>query len=115
VTAGIAMLHYLEQHPEVYDALEERAAQLTSYVPEGVCVNRVGSMFTFFFQPGPVTDFESAKRSDTARFGRFFHFLLDHGVYFPPSQFEAGFLSAAHTDRDIAKTMSTIREFFESE
>ncbi|HXR77821.1 MAG TPA: glutamate-1-semialdehyde 2,1-aminomutase [Bryobacteraceae bacterium] len=115
VTAGIAMLHYLEQHPEVYDALEERAAQLTSYVPEGVCVNRVGSMFTFFFQPGPVTDFESAKRSDTARFGRFFHFLLDHGVYFPPSQFEAGFLSAAHTDRDIAKTMSTIREFFESQ
>jgi len=115
VTAGIAMLHYLEQHPEVYDTLEERAAQLTSYVPEGVCVNRVGSMFTFFFQPGPVTDFESAKRSDTARFGRFFHFLLDHGVYFPPSQFEAGFLSAAHTDRDIAKTMSTIREFFESQ
>jgi glutamate-1-semialdehyde 2,1-aminomutase len=115
VTAGIAMLHYLEQHPEVYDALEERAAQLTSYVPEGVCVNRVGSMFTFFFQPGPVTDFESAKRSDTARFGRFFHFLLDHGVYFPPSQFEAGFLSAAHRDRDIAKTMSTIREFFESQ
>jgi glutamate-1-semialdehyde 2,1-aminomutase len=115
VTAGIAMLHYLEQHAEVYDALEERAAQLTSYVPEGVCVNRVGSMFTFFFQPGPVTDFESAKRSDTARFGRFFHFLLDHGVYFPPSQFEAGFLSAAHTDRDIAKTTSTIREFFESQ
>lgn len=115
VTAGIAMLHYLEQHPEVYDSLEERAAQLTSYVPEGVCVNRVGSMFTFFFQPGPVTDFESAKRSDTARFGRFFHFLLDHGVYFPPSQFEAGFLSAAHTDRDIAKTTAAIREFFDGE
>lgn len=115
VTAGIAMLHYLEQHPEVYDSLEERAAQLTSYVPEGVCVNRVGSMFTFFFQPGPVTDFESAKQSDTARFGRFFHFLLDHGVYFPPSQFEAGFLSAAHTDRDIAKTTAAIREFFDGE
>lgn len=115
VTAGIAMLHYLEQHPEVYDTLEQHAAQLTSYVPEGICVNRVGSMFTFFFQPGPVTDFESAKRSDTARFGRFFHFLLEHGVYFPPSQFEAGFLSTAHTDRDIAKTTSVIREFFDNQ
>jgi glutamate-1-semialdehyde 2,1-aminomutase len=115
VTAGIAMLHYLEQHPEVYDTLEQHAAQLTSYVPEGICVNRVGSMFTFFFQPGPVTDFESAKRSDVARFGRFFHFLLEHGVYFPPSQFEAGFLSTAHTDRDIAKTTSVIREFFDNQ
>ena len=115
VTAGIAMLHYLEQHPEVYDTLEQHAAQLTSYIPEGICVNRVGSMFTFFFQPGPVTDFESAKRSDVARFGRFFHFLLEHGVYFPPSQFEAGFLSTAHTDRDIAKTTSVIREFFDNQ
>ncbi len=115
VTAGIAMLHYLEQHPEVYDTLEQHAAQLTSYVPEGICVNRVGSMFTFFFQPGPVTDFESAKRSDIARFGRFFHFLLEHGVYLPPSQFEAGFLSTAHTDRDIAKTTSVIREFFDNQ
>ena len=115
VAAGIAMLHYLEQHPEVYDTLEQRAAELTSHVPPGVCINRVGSMFTFFCQPGPVTDFESAKRSDTARFGKFFHFLLERGIYFPPSQFEACFLSTAHTDRDVAKTASVIREFFESE
>lgn len=115
VAAGIAMLHYLEQHPEVYDTLEQRAAEFTSHVPPGVCINRVGSMFTFFCQPGPVTDFESAKRSDTARFGKFFHFLLERGIYFPPSQFEACFLSTAHTDRDVAKTASVIREFFESE
>lgn len=115
VAAGIAMLHYLDQHPEVYDTLEKRAAELTSHVPQGVCINRVGSMFTFFCQPGPVTDFESAKRSDTARFGKFFHFLLERGIYFPPSQFEACFLSTAHTDRDVAKTASVIREFFESE
>ncbi len=115
VAAGIAMLHYLDQHPEVYDTLEKRAAELTSHVPPGVCINRVGSMFTFFCQPGPVTDFESAKRSDTARFGKFFHFLLERGIYFPPSQFEACFLSTAHTDRDVAKTASVIREFFESE
>jgi glutamate-1-semialdehyde 2,1-aminomutase len=115
VTAGIAMLHYLDQHPEAYETLEHSAAQLTSYVPEGVCINRVGSMFTFFFQPGPVTDFESAKRSDTARFAKFFHFLLERGVYFPPSQFEAAFLSTAHTDRDITKTTSAIREFFDSQ
>ena len=115
VAAGIAMLHYLDQHTEVYDTLEQRAAELTSHVPPGVCINRVGSMFTFFCQPGPVTDFESAKRSDTARFGKFFHFLLERGIYFPPSQFEACFLSTAHTDRDVAKTASVVREFFESE
>jgi glutamate-1-semialdehyde 2,1-aminomutase len=115
VAAGIAMLHYLDHHQEAYDTLEQRAAELTSHVPPGVCMNRVGSMFTFFCQPGPVTDFESAKRSDTARFGKFFHFLLERGIYFPPSQFEAAFVSTAHTDRDIARTMSVIREFFESE
>ena len=75
-------------------------------------MNRVGSMFTYFFQPGPVTDFESAKKSDTARFGRFFHFLLDRGVYFPPSQYEAGFVSAAHSEEDIARTGEAISDFF---
>ena len=114
VSAGIAMLRHLKSHPEVYDQLELRTVQLTASQPAGLTINRVGSMFTFFFTPGPVTDWESAKRSDTARFRQFFHWMLDRGVYLAPSQFEAGFVSAAHTEQDIAKTVQTAREFFES-
>ncbi len=111
VSAGIATLKYLKAHPEVYDIIEQRAAQLTAFAPKGVTVNRVGSMFTFFFQVGAVTDYETAKKSDTARFGRFFHHLLDEGVYFPPSQYEACFMSAAHSFEDIEKTVAAIRSF----
>ena len=112
VAAGLAMLRYLIAHPEVYETLEARAAQLTAWTPPGVTVNRVGSMFTFFFSPSPVTDWESAKKCDTARFGKFFHFLLERGVYIAPSQFEAGFVSAAHTEEDIRATVDAAREFF---
>jgi glutamate-1-semialdehyde 2,1-aminomutase len=112
VSAGIAMLRYLKSHPEVYDIVESRAAQLTADVPEGITVNRVGSMFTFFFTPAPVTDWESAKRADAARFGEFFHWMLDRGIYLAPSQFEAGFLSAAHSEQDVARTVETARQFF---
>jgi glutamate-1-semialdehyde 2,1-aminomutase len=112
VSAGIATLRYLKSHPEVYEILEKRAAQLTAEVPPGVTVNRVGSMFTFFFTPAPVTDWESAKRADTVRFGEFFHWMLDRGIYLAPSQFEAGFLSAAHSERDIRWTTDAAREFF---
>jgi glutamate-1-semialdehyde 2,1-aminomutase len=111
VSAGIAMLRYLENHPETYTTLERNAAELAADVPSGMCVNRVGSMLTFFFHPGPVTNYEDAKRSDTALFGKFFHHLLNRGVYFPPSQFEAAFLSAAHSSEDIAYTKRAIRDF----
>jgi glutamate-1-semialdehyde 2,1-aminomutase len=114
VSAGIAMLRYLQSHPEVYEIVEKRAAQLTSDVPPGITVNRVGSMFTFFFTPHPVTDWESAKRADTGRFGRFFHWMLDQGIYLAPSQFEAGFISAAHSEQDIARTAESARQFFAS-
>jgi len=114
VAAGLAMLRYLIAHPEVYETLEARAAQLTAWTPPGIKVNRVGSMFTFFFSPDPVTDWDSAKKCDTARFGKFFHFLLERGVYIAPSQFEAGFVSAVHTEEDIRMTVNTAREFFES-
>ncbi|HEY6341868.1 MAG TPA: glutamate-1-semialdehyde 2,1-aminomutase [Bryobacteraceae bacterium] len=115
VAAGLAMLRYVIAHPEIYDTLECRAAQLTGWTPPGVFVNRVGSMFTFFFSSNPVTDWESAKRCDNARFAQFFHFLLDRGVYIAPSQFEAGFVSTAHTEQDIAATVAAAREFFERE
>jgi glutamate-1-semialdehyde 2,1-aminomutase len=112
VAAGLAMLRHLIAHPELYAQLEARSAQLTEWVPEGVTVNRVGAMFTFFFSPEPVKDWETAKKSDTARFGKLFHHLLERGVYMAPSQFEAGFVSTAHSVQDIAKTVDAMREFF---
>ena len=112
VAAGLAMLRHLKRHPEVYEQLERRAAELCAAAPAGITVNRVGSMFTFFFTAGPVTDYESAKRSDTARFGRFFRAMLERGVYLAPSQFEAAFVSAAHTEDDIRQTVAAAREAF---
>jgi glutamate-1-semialdehyde 2,1-aminomutase len=113
VSAGLAMLRHIRTHPEIYQQLESRAARLTSAAPAGVTVNRVGSMFTFFFTDQPVTDYESAKRSDTERFGRFFRLMLERGIYLAPSQFEAAFLSAAHSDADIVRTVEAAAECFE--
>lgn len=110
VAAGLAMLRHLKSHPEIYDQLESRAARLCAAAPAGVTVNRVGSMFTFFFTDGPVTDWESARRCDTARFGQFFRAMLDRGIYLAPSQFEAAFLSAAHTDEDVRRTIEAAGE-----
>jgi glutamate-1-semialdehyde 2,1-aminomutase len=112
VSAGIAMLRHLERHPDLYDQLEARAATLCANPPEGITVNRVGSMFTFFFTDQPVSDYETAKLSDTARFGKYFHHMLDAGVYLAPSQFEAAFLSTAHSDEDIAVTATATKAFF---
>jgi glutamate-1-semialdehyde 2,1-aminomutase len=112
VAAGLAMLRHLKSHPETYSQLESRAATLCASVPAGVTVNRVGSMFTFFFTDQPVTDYESAKRSDTARYARFFRAMLDRGVYLAPSQFEAAFISSAHSEEDVGKTVAAAREAF---
>jgi len=114
VAAGLAMLRQISEHPEIYETLEARASQLCAWTPPDVTINRVGSMFTFFFTPEPVTDWTSAKKCDTARFAKFFHFLLDRGAYIAPSQFEAGFVSAAHTEDDIRVTTNAAREFFET-
>ena len=111
VSAGLAMLCHLKSQREIYDQLEQYAAELERAAPAGVTVNRVGSMFTFFFTDGPVTDWESAKRADTKRFGEFFRHLLERGVYLPPSQFEAGFVSAAHSEDDLKRTVSAILSF----
>jgi glutamate-1-semialdehyde 2,1-aminomutase len=71
---------------------------------------RVGSVWTLFFNAEPVADYEGAKRSDTARFARFFWAMLDRGVYLPCSQFEAAFLSAAHTAEQVRQTVAAARE-----
>jgi glutamate-1-semialdehyde 2,1-aminomutase len=112
VAAGLAMLRYLKSHPEIYTQLDERAAKLCAAAPSGITVNRVGSMFTFFFTDRPVTDWDSAKRSDIARFAKFFRAMLDRGIYLAPSQYEAAFLSAAHTDEDIEQTIAAAKDAF---
>jgi glutamate-1-semialdehyde 2,1-aminomutase len=109
------MLRYLVAEPGVYEQLETRAAQLTAWNPPGVTINRVGSMFSFFFSPDPVTDWDSAKKCNTARFSEFFHFMLERGVYLAPSQFEAAFISTAHTEEDIRYTVAAAQDFFSSQ
>lgn len=116
VAAGLSMLHALE-NGEVYERLEATSKRIADGVEKAaanagvpVRVNRVGSMWTVFFGESEVYDYSSAKRADTTRFGRFFHELLDRGVYLPPSQFEAAFVSAAHGDREIQHTISAVRE-----
>jgi glutamate-1-semialdehyde 2,1-aminomutase len=111
VAAGLATVRHLREHPEIYTTLEARSARLTANPPAGTSVNRVGSMFTFFFTTEVVTNWPSASKADTTWFGRFFHWMLDHGIYLAPSQFEAGFVSAAHSEADIDRTVAAAREF----
>lgn len=113
VSAGLAMLRHLKANPQVYTDLETRAARLTANVPPSMTVNRVGSMFTLFFTNRPVTDYETAKQSDTEMYKKFFHWMLSQGVYLAPSQFEAAFLSAAHSDEDIQTTIDAAQTFFQ--
>jgi glutamate-1-semialdehyde 2,1-aminomutase len=116
MAAGRATLDALEA-PGVYERLDALAARLQDGLARSgrqagvpLTVNRVGSMLTPFFRDGPVTDDASAKRSDTGRFGRFFHAMLDRGVYLPPAQFEAMFLSLAHTEEDVDHTVGAASE-----
>ncbi|HEY3841376.1 MAG TPA: glutamate-1-semialdehyde 2,1-aminomutase [Bryobacteraceae bacterium] len=113
VSAGIAMLEYVKANPGLYAALDAKAKRLADAAPAGITVNRVGSMFTWFFTDQPVTDYESAKRADTGRFNKFFHGMLERGIYLPPSQFEAAFVSTAHGDADIECTVTAARESFD--
>ncbi len=117
MAAGIAMLKRLRaQKAEIYPRLESLSAKLvegvaTALKERGVPVsfNRVGSMFTWFFTPDAVTDWTSASKADAAAFGRFFRAMLDAGIYLPPSQFEAAFLSATHTEEDVEKTIAAAK------
>ena len=77
-------------------------------------VNGVGSLSCLYFSGEPVTDYQSAKQSDVKEFGEYFRYLLDHGIYVAPSQFEAIFLSSAHTKEDIDRTLSVMEAYFDS-
>jgi glutamate-1-semialdehyde 2,1-aminomutase len=122
MAAGIAMLRYLTDHrAEVYTTLEKLSAAVADGVAAEaraagipVTTNRVGAMFTWFFTGAPVTDFATAAASDTKRFAAFHHAMLDAGVWLPPSQFEAAFLSTAHTQADIGQTVAAARDAFRS-
>jgi glutamate-1-semialdehyde 2,1-aminomutase len=120
MAAGCAMLTHLRDHKqEIYPRLEKLSGELVEGVAAaakdaGVPLrhNRVGSMFTWFFTEGAVTDWESASKSSTEAFGKFFRSMLDGGVYLPPSQFEAAFVGATHTEQDIRQTIAAAKEAF---
>ena len=120
VAAGLATLRALEK-PGVYERLEAAGAKLQAGLVDGaraadvpLAVNRVGSMLTAFFTESPVTDYASAKRSDTRRYGRFFHAMLDGGVFLAASQFEAAFVSLAHGPTDLDEAAGIARKAFQS-
>ena len=120
VTAGLATLKLLRA-THVYKKLEERSAAVAEGIGKeanraGIPLiqHRVGSMMTSFFTSEPVVDWNSAKRSDTKRYGQFFHRMLEQGVYLAPSQFEAMFLSTAHSSADIERTIKAARTAFKN-
>ncbi|HVW75996.1 MAG TPA: glutamate-1-semialdehyde 2,1-aminomutase [Alloacidobacterium sp.] len=120
MAAGIATVGYLKEHRgEVYAKLEKLSATVADGIAKAAAesgvpltTNRVGSMFTWFFTQNRVTDFESASTSDAAAFGRFHRAMLDQGIWLPPSQYEAAFLSTSHTAEDIAVTIDAARKAF---
>ena len=121
MAAGIATITYLQERAsEVYPRLEktskavaEGVAAQAAHAGIPLTTNRVGAMWTWFFTAGPVMDYDDAAKSDTAAFGRFHNSMLEQGVWLPPSQFEAAFLSTAHGDEEVAATIAAARTAFE--
>jgi glutamate-1-semialdehyde 2,1-aminomutase len=121
VTAGLTTLRLLKQNIDLYTQLEKASARLVEGLSEAAreanvatVTNRVGSMFTTFFTDEPVFDWTTATRSNREAFARFFHAMLDEGIYLAPSQFEAAFVSAAHTDELIERTVMAARQAFKT-
>ncbi|MBP3866276.1 MAG: glutamate-1-semialdehyde 2,1-aminomutase [Eggerthellaceae bacterium] len=118
MTAGLAQLRELHDHPEHYERLDAAGARLFGGIERlleqygAPCtINHVGSIGSVFFTPEPVVDYESAKRSDTDAFARYFRFMLEHGFALAPSQFEAMFISTAHGDDVLDETLDAIEAF----
>ncbi len=116
MSAGIATLNALAE-PGVYDRLEQAGARLEAGLrsaaedsEQSIYIARLGSVLTAFFTPGPVTDFASAVASDKHRFAAYFHSMLEQGIYLAPSQFEAAFVSLAHSSEDIDRTIEAARQ-----
>jgi glutamate-1-semialdehyde 2,1-aminomutase len=120
MTAGIETLNILKES-KVYDTLERKSSRLERGISDAagkasidIQIPRIGSMFTIFFTKKPVTDYETATRADAKLYAKFFHEMLSQGIYLPPSQFEAAFVSSAHTDKDIQTTVEAVKKAFDS-
>jgi glutamate-1-semialdehyde 2,1-aminomutase len=119
MAAGSETLRVIDEDPEFYSKLESSSAQLANGLSAAIAekqlnctINRVGSMLTVFFTDIAVTDFDTAKRSDTQIFAKVFGEMIENGVYLPPSQFESMFVSAAHTQEDIHHTVHAFSQAF---
>lgn len=120
MAAGYAALSYIKEHPEIYVHLEKASMYLENGFKENLkaigknyAMNRVGSMMCMFFTENPVNDFKSAVTSDTVLYGKYFHEMLKRGIYLAPAQFEALFVSTAHTKDDLDKTIKAHKEALE--
>lgn len=113
-TAGIETLRILKENPGIYKEIEEKTTKLKITAQKAfgssVCVNQAGSLMSIFFTEEKVTDYLTAVSSDTAKYAKYFGFMLENGIYIAPSQFEAMFISDAHTDGDIEKTCDIIKQ-----
>ena len=118
MTAGLAQLRELHDHPEHYERLEQAGERLFGGIAQALeqagapcTLNHVGSIGSVFFTPDAVVDYATAKHADTDEFARYFRFMVEHGYMLAPSQFEAMFISTAHTDEQLDETVATVREF----
>jgi len=121
MNAGYAARSYINQHPDVYKVLEEKSAYLENGIKEGIKsagrnfqFNRIGSMMTLFFTEEQVNDYHSAVKSDAKLYAKYFNEMLNSGIYLPPAQFEAMFVSTAHTKEDLDKTIECNYEAMKS-
>ena len=121
MSAGFAALSYIKEHPEIYVQLEKASMYLENGFKENLkavgknyAMNRIGSMMCMFFTEKPVNDFKSALTSNTELYGKYFHSMLNSGIYLAPAQFEALFVSTAHTKEDLDKTIKAHNEALES-
>lgn len=119
MAAGIAQLTYLRDHPEVYTHMEELAGRLFGGLQElllrtGVpcALNHIGSLGSLFFASGPIENYQDAKRADVSAYARYFTHMLGSGIYLAPAQFEAMFLSDAHTPQQVDETLAAAEAFF---
>jgi glutamate-1-semialdehyde 2,1-aminomutase len=118
MTAGYTTLKYLQDHPEVYTQIETQTAAIGAGLARiatengvPVTINQLGSMISLHFCEHAVTDFDTAKRADIARFNSFFHFMLDNGVYLPPSAYETWFISQAIGATEVDRTLSLFERY----
>jgi len=121
MAAGCETLAILQEDPGIYQRLEDLSARLANGIASniaelgiGVTQNRVGSMSTLFFTGQRVIDYPSAASADTTRYAAYFREMLQRGIYLPPSQFEAAFVSSAHTEEEIDRTVGANREALRS-